>query len=77
MKEKIEKEIKSLDRKINRLNCMIESNISSIRDDINSSDIDRIISAKNDLNKLEKDKIKLDQLIEQKETLKYLITVCL
>lgn len=77
MKEKIEKEIKSLDRKINRLNCMIESNISSIRDDINSSDIDRIISAKNDLNKLEKDKIKLDQLIEQKETLEYLITVCL
>ncbi len=77
MKEKIEKEIKSLDRKINRLNCMIESNISSIRDDINSSDIDRIINAKNDLNKLEKDKIKLDQLIEQKETLEYLITVCL
>lgn len=77
MKEKIEKEIKSLDRKINRLNCMIESNISSIRDDINSSDIDRIISAKNDLNELEKDKIKLDQLIEQKETLEYLITVCL
>lgn len=77
MKEKIEKEIKSLDRKINRLNCMIESNISSIRDDINSSDIDRIISAKNDLDELEKDKIKLDQLIEQKETLEYLITVCL
>ena len=77
MKEKIEKEIKSLDRKINRLNYMIESNISSIRDDINSSDIDRIISAKNDLNKLEKDKIKLDQLIEQKETLEYLMTVCL
>lgn len=77
MKEKIEKEIKSLDRKINRLNCMIESNISSIRDDINSSDIDRIISSKNDLDKLEKDKIKLNQLIEQKETLEYLITVCL
>ena len=56
---------------------MIESNISSIRDDINSSDIDRIISAKNDLDELEKDKIKLDQLIEQKETLEYLITVCL
>lgn len=77
MKEKIEKEIKSLDRKINNLNCIIESNISSIRDDINSSDIDRIISAKNDLDELEKDKIKLDQLIEQKETLEYLMTVCL
>ena len=77
MKEKIEKEIKSLDRKINRLNCMIESNISSIRDDINSIDIDRTISAKNDLNELEKDKIKLDQWIEHKETLEYLITVCL
>lgn len=77
MKEKIEKEIKSLDRKINSLNCIIESNISSIRDDVNSSDIDRIISAKNDLDELEKDKIKLDQLIEQKETLEYLMTVCL
>ena len=73
MQEKINKELKSIDREIDRYNGRIENTLKEIQKDVATGNIDKIISSKHNIDRLEKYQRHLEELQERKESLLYII----
>ena len=69
MIEKLNKELKSIDREIDRYNGRIENTLKEIKERANSKDIDRVIGVKHEVERLEKYQQHLEDLQDRKESL--------
>ena len=73
MQEKLNKELKWIDREIERYNGRIENTLKEIKERANSKDIDRVIGVKHEVERLEKYKQHLEDLQDRKESLLYIL----
>ena len=73
MQEKIKKEIRCIEREIDRYNGRIEDALKEIKERANSKDIDKVIGLKHEVERLEKYQQHLEDLQEKRETLLYII----
>ena len=73
MQEKLNKELKSIDREIDRYNGRIENTLKEIKERANSKDIDRVIGIKHEVERLEKYQQHLEDLQDRKESLLYIL----
>ena len=73
MQEKLNKELKSIDREIDRYNGRIENTLKEIKERANSKDIDRVIGVKHEVERLEKYKQHLEDLQDRRESLSYIL----
>ena len=73
MQEKINKELKSIDREIDRYNGRIENTLKEIQKDIESKDIDKIIATKHNIDRIEKYQQHLEDLQERRDSLLYIL----
>ena len=73
MQEKIKKEIRCIEREIDRYNGRIENTLKEIKERANSKDIDRVIGVKHEVERLEKYKQHLEDLQDRKESLLYIL----
>ena len=69
MQEKINKELKSIDREIDRYNGRIENTLKEIQKDVATGNIDKIIASKHNIERLEKYQQHLEDLQDRKESL--------
>ena len=69
MQEKINKELKSIDREIDRYNGRIENTLKEIQKDVTTGNIDKIIASKHNIERLEKYQQHLEDLQDRKESL--------
>ena len=73
MQEKIKKEIRCIEREIDRYNGRIGNILKEIKERANSNDIDRIIGIKYEVERLEKYQQHLEDLQERRESLLYIL----
>ena len=73
MQEKLNKELKSIDREIDRYNGRIENTLKEIKERANSKSIDRVIGIKHEVERLEKYQQRLEDLQERRESLLYIL----
>ena len=73
MIEKLNKELKSIDREIDRYNGRIENTLKEIKERANSKSIDRVIGIKHEVERLEKYQQRLEDLQERRESLLYIL----
>ena len=73
LKEKLNKELKWIDREIYRFEGRIENTLKEIKERANSKDIDRVIGVKHEVERLEKYKQHLEDLQDRKESLLYIL----
>ena len=69
MIEKLNKELKSIDREIDRYNGRIENTLKEIQKDVVTGNIDKIIASKHNIERLEKYQQHLEDLQDRKESL--------
>ena len=69
MIEKLNKELKSIDREIDRYNGRIENTLKEIQKDVATGNIDKIIASKHNIERLEKYQQHLEDLQDRKESL--------
>ena len=73
MIEKLNKELKSIDREIERYIGRIEKTLKEIQKDVVTGNIDKIIASKHNIERLEKYEQHLEELKERKESLLYIL----
>ena len=73
MVEKLNKELKWIDREINRFEGRIQDTLKKIQKDVESKDIDKIIATKYNIDRIEKYKQHLEDLQDRKESLLYIL----
>ena len=73
MVEKLNKELKWIDREINRFEGRIQDALKEIQKDVESKDIDKIIATKYNIDRIEKYQQHLEDLQERRESLLYIL----
>ena len=73
MQEKIKKEIRCIEREIDRYNGRIGNILKEIKERVNSKDVDRIIGIKHEVERLEKYQQHLEDLQERRDSLLYIL----
>ena len=69
MKEKLNKELKWIDREIDRFEGRIQDTLTEIQKDVATGNIDKIIASKHNIERLEKYQQHLEDLQDRKESL--------
>ena len=72
MVEKLNKELKWIDREINRFEGRIQDTLKEIQKDVESKDIDKIIATKYNIDRIEKYQQHLEDLQERRDSLLYI-----
>ena len=73
MVEKLNKELKWIDREINRFEGRIQDTLKEIQKDVESKDIDKIIATKYNIDRIEKYQRHLEDLQERRDSLLYIL----
>ena len=73
MIEKLNKELKWINREIYRFEGRIQDTLKEIQKDVSTGDIDKIIENKHNIERLEKYKQHLEDLQDRKESLLYIL----
>lgn len=73
MLNKLNKELKYVDREICKFEGRIQDTLTEIQKDVATGNIDKIISSKHNIDRLEKYQRHLEELQERKESLLYII----
>ena len=73
MLNKLNKELKYVDREICKFEGRIQDTLTEIQKDVATGNIDKIISSKHNIERLEKYKQHLEDLQDRKESLLYIL----
>ena len=73
MIEKLNKELKWINREIYRFEGRIQDTLKEIQKDVSTGDIDKIIENKHNIERLEKYQQHLEDLQDRKESLLYIL----
>ena len=73
MQERLNKELKWIDREIYRFEGRIQDALTEIQKDVATGNIDEIIANKHNIEKLEKYQQHLEDLQERRESLLYIL----